>query len=166
VWCVCVCVVCGVCVCVCVVCVCVCVCVWRSLSSMQSACTVLSSMACLALHIFPHYHINGTVFGKKLLNIKCVFWFSLQLGSEIFLAIRNEGDMIVEVHKSSCKIPVILVPFEWNLNFLYRFSKKTFKYQISWKSVQWEPSCSMRTDGHYDAVTLRKSADRIKAKFG
>jgi hypothetical protein len=22
------------------------------------------------------------------------------------------------------------------------------KYQISWKSVQWEPSCSMRTDRH------------------
>jgi hypothetical protein len=28
-------------------------------------------------HIFRHYHINGTIFGKKLLNIKCVFWFSL-----------------------------------------------------------------------------------------
>jgi len=23
-------------------------------------------------------------------------------------------------------------------------------YQISWKSVQWEPSCSMRTDGRTD----------------
>jgi len=27
---------------------------------------------------------------------------------------------------------------------------KIFKYQISWKSVQWEPSCSMRTDGRTD----------------
>jgi len=24
-------------------------------------------------------------------------------------------------------------------------------YQISWKSVQWEPSCSMRTNGHDEA---------------
>ena len=24
---------------------------------------------------------------------------------------------------------------------------EVFKYQISWKSAQWEPSCSMRTDG-------------------
>ena len=24
-------------------------------------------------HIFPYYLINGTTFGKKLLNIKCVF---------------------------------------------------------------------------------------------
>jgi len=29
--------------------------------------------------------------------------------------------------------------------------RKIFKYQISWKSVHWEPSCSMRTDGHYEA---------------
>jgi len=26
------------------------------------------------------------------------------------------------------------------------FEKKIFWYQISWKSIQWEPSCSMRTD--------------------
>ena len=36
-------------------------------------------------HVFPHYLINGEILGKKLLNIKCVFWFSLQLLSEIFL---------------------------------------------------------------------------------
>ena len=24
---------------------------------------------------FPHYLINGTIFEKKLLNTKCVFWF-------------------------------------------------------------------------------------------
>ena len=24
-------------------------------------------------HIFPHYLINGTIFGENLLNIKCVF---------------------------------------------------------------------------------------------
>jgi hypothetical protein len=28
------------------------------------------------------------------------------------------------------------------------------KYQISWKSVQWEPSCSMRTDGQTDMKML------------
>jgi len=28
---------------------------------------------------------------------------------------------------------------------------KTPKYQMSWKSVQWEPSCSLGTDGHDEA---------------
>jgi hypothetical protein len=33
---------------------------------------ILSSVACRVHHIFPHYLINGTIFGKKLSNIKCV----------------------------------------------------------------------------------------------
>ena len=28
------------------------------------------------------------------------------------------------------------------------------KYQISWKSVQWQPNCSMRTDGRTDTTKL------------
>jgi len=47
-------------------------------------------------------------------------------------------------YRSSCKVPVILVKFQYNLDFLNRFSKNTQK--ISWKSVQWELSCSMRTE--------------------
>jgi len=31
---------------------------------------------------------------------------------------------------------------------------KTLKYQISWKSVQWEPNYSMRTD-EYDEANNR-----------
>jgi hypothetical protein len=31
--------------------------------------------------------------------------------------------------------------------------RKTLKYQISWKSVQWERSCSMRTDRRTDGQT-------------
>ena len=35
-----------------------------------------------------------------------------------------------------------------------KFSRKVFgkklKYQISWKSFQWEPSCSLRTEGRAD----------------
>ena len=47
--------------------------------------------------IFPHYLINSTIFERKikLLETKCVFWFSLQLLSETFLILRrNERDMI------------------------------------------------------------------------
>ena len=58
---------------------------------MQSACSVLYC------HLWPvwlyriclHYLVNGTVFGKRLLGIKCVFWFSLDLLSEKFLILRR-----------------------------------------------------------------------------
>jgi len=35
-------------------------------------------------NIFPHYLINGTIFGKNLLNTKCVFWFVLHLLLELW----------------------------------------------------------------------------------
>jgi len=49
--------------------------------------------------IFPLYLINGAIFGKRLLNKKCVFWFSVQLMSETFLILRTtERDMIINVY--------------------------------------------------------------------
>ena len=35
------------------------------------------------------YLINGTIFGENLLDIKCVFWFSLQVLYETFLTEEN-----------------------------------------------------------------------------
>jgi hypothetical protein len=58
---------------------------------------------------FPHYLINGTIFEKKLLNTKCVFWFSVQrLFETFFIPRRIERDMINSVYPSSCKVPVIV----------------------------------------------------------
>ena len=60
--------------------------------------------------IFPNYLINGTIFRKKLLNTKCVFWFSLQLLSDTFCILwRTKWDMITNVRRSSCKTLFILV---------------------------------------------------------
>jgi len=81
-----------------------------------------------------------------------VFWFSLQLLSEIFLILgRIQEDIIINVHRSSCKVHVILVKFLSNLNFLCRFSRSKFL----WKSTLCKPCCSMRMDRQTDRQTWR-----------
>ena len=64
-------------------------------------------------NIFPHYLISGTIFEKKKVteHKMCVLIFSTIL-SETFLSLRRTGrDMIKNVYRSSCKMPVILVGF-------------------------------------------------------
>jgi len=67
---------------------------------MQCACAILSSVASPALQYFPtSSHKQHDFRKKKLLNIKCVFGFSVQLLSETFLILRRtERDMIKNVN--------------------------------------------------------------------
>jgi hypothetical protein len=108
-------------------CVCVCVCVVVGARARAYACSVyacsVTNPACNAppycrlwplwlYHIFRHYLINGTILAKYVLNIKCVFWFSLQLLSKTFLILRRiRRDIVINVKSYSCKVPVILVGF-------------------------------------------------------
>jgi len=75
---------------------------------MQCACILLPSVACLAPNYFPLYLINGKIFEKKILNIKCVLISTFS--SETFLILRRiDRDMIKSVHLSSYKVAVIFV---------------------------------------------------------
>ena len=96
---------------------------------------------------------HDTILEKKLFDRKCVFWFPLQLLSEIFLILRKVGRDMVKMYiglhvKYPCQILM-------KLEFSRQIFLKTLKYQILWKSVQWEQSCSIRTDrpidGHDEA---------------
>jgi hypothetical protein len=51
------------------------------------------------------------------------------------------------------KYPLFLSDINENLIFSTDFLK-IHKYQISWKSVWWELSCSMRTEGRTDRTNL------------
>jgi len=70
-------------------------------------------------HSFPQYQINGKIFRAKVIEQKIVFRFCTQLFSETFLLLTVQGNIIVNVHWSSCKI------FQTNLNSVHKFSKNT-----------------------------------------
>ena len=79
---------------------------------MEYACVVSSSVACLAvLQFFPHYLVNGTIIEKKkVTELKILFLFSLQILSETFLILtRTERDVVINVHRSSRKVSVVIV---------------------------------------------------------
>ena len=66
-------------------------------------------------HIFPHYLIKGTIFGKMLLNIKFVFLFSLQVWCETLLILRRiQWIVVINVRKCSYKVPIVLVRPEFS----------------------------------------------------
>jgi len=49
---------------------------------------------------------------KKILNVKCVFLFSLQLLSETFFIVRAiQRDIIINIPTFSCKVLVIFARF-------------------------------------------------------
>jgi hypothetical protein len=105
--------------------------------------------------LFPHYLINGAIFWKTLFNIQCVFWFSPQPLFETFLILRGiQRKTVINVQTSPRKQrPLFLSDFNETSIFLAGFPK-ILKYQISRKSIQWEPSCSMRTDRRTDMAKL------------
>jgi hypothetical protein len=55
----------------------------------------------------------------------------------------------VSLHCLRVKYPLFLSDLNENWIFSTDFRKRS--YQISWKSVQWEPSFSGRTDRHDEA---------------
>ena len=103
----------------------------------------------LLYSVFPLYLVNGTIFGKKFLNTKCVFWFLLQLLSERVLNLRiTERDMVKNVYYSSCEVPFILLRLYWNLNFLDSFFEKFSNIKFHGNPYSGRGVLCGRTGGH------------------
>jgi hypothetical protein len=86
-----------------------------------------------------------------------VVWFSLRLVSEIFLILRRiQWDIIVNVHRYSCREPVIRVSLYWNLNFLDTFLKNAHENPSSGSRVVPCGPMDRRTD-RYGEINSRFS---------
>ena len=83
------------------------------------------------------------------------FRFSLQILSEIFLILRRiKRDIIIDVHRTSSKVSVILLRLQLKFNFLERLSINTqIFYQISLKSVEVGAEL-FHVDGQTDMTKL------------
>ena len=113
---------------------------------------MLSSIACPAVQYFPTLSYKRHDLRKKFVEHEmCVSIFSSTFVLTVFHSRRNKRD-IKSVHKSSCKVPVILFQILMKQGVSTDF-RRILKNQISWKSVQWKPSCSMRTDGQTNPRT-------------
>jgi hypothetical protein len=120
--------------------------------------TPLSSVACPALQYLsklPHKRHDFRNMSYWPQNVCFDFLYYFCPKKKILILRRNEQDMILKnVYWSSCKVPLFLSDFNKTRFFRTDF-RSILKYQISWKSAQREPSCSMRTDGQTDITTLR-----------
>jgi len=66
--------------------------------------------------------------------------------SETFLILRQiERYLIKNIYWFSYQVAVIRAHFN-GTRIISTYFLKILECQISWKSFQWEPSCSMRTD--------------------
>ena len=73
---------------------------------------VLSFMACMVQHILPCYKWYDFRGKKELLDMKVIFIFSANFPETYLAQRRIQRQITVNVHTSSCKVPIILVTFK------------------------------------------------------
>jgi hypothetical protein len=89
-------------------------------------CTVLSRMTCLAHYIFKQYLTSRAFFVTQVFEHKTCFDFPHNSCLQQFSLVRRIWlGTIKSVLRSSCKLPVILVRFQPNSEFLNIFSRTT-----------------------------------------
>jgi len=80
---------------------------------------ILPSVVCLALPYFSTLSHKLHDFLKNIIDYKmCVLVFCTNLSKTFHILIKTERDIILNIHRSSCKVTVILVRIERKLNIL------------------------------------------------
>jgi hypothetical protein len=116
---------------------------------------ILLSVACLALpYFFTLSHKRHNFLKKKtLLNKKCVLIFSTNLSQTFLILRRIQRDIIINIHRSLCKVPFIIVRFLMKLEFsrqIFEKKQSNIKFHENPSSGSRAVLCG-RTDRHYEA---------------
>ena len=86
---------------------------------------------------------------KNLLIIKCVLIFSTTLSETFVLRIIQRD---INVRRPYLRYPLLFSDLNQILIFSLDF-RWILQSKILWQSVQWEPRCSMQTDGQMNGQT-------------
>ena len=116
---------------------------------------IILSCGLCSSNIFFHIISQKARFSKKknylTWNVCFYFIYNLCLKHFSFYEEMSEiwSGMYIRFH-GKCQLFLSDLNENWicSTDFL-----KLLKYEISWKSVEWEPSCSQRTDGYTDRRT-------------
>ena len=88
-------------------------------------CIILSFVTYLDVPFFLHIS-NGRIFEKKKKVAEhkmCLWRFSIQILYETFLILRRiQRDIIINVQRSSCRVPVILIRFSGQTFEIHRYA--------------------------------------------
>ena len=118
---------------------------------MHCACSILSHVACPVLHFSPTFSHKRHGFRKrKHWTFNLCLEFSDNCCQRLFhskkkWAVYDRKCILVFMQNTLYSGPML-----GKLELRDRFSKNP---HILWKFVEWEPSCSMRTDRHDEATS-------------
>ena len=144
------------------------VCIYSLRYIERSAHAPYCPMACPALQYFSTLSHKRHYFRKKSYwtqNVCFDFFYKFCLKHFLFQEELSEiwSKMYIGLHvKYRCYCCQTWMKHK----FPNRFFREIFKCQISWDSVQWQPSCSIRTDGHEEVIVAFRNLENAPSKGG